>query len=645
MLRLAFFTLSLFRILVVLAAMAFIVVLAVSPRFDPDTGVPLRLKNLPDADYRSFAEDAWKRGDAASALAALEFVMENEMPDAPACSVIYRQYLGEVERRNSAYGRILAIGKGFVLGEVDGLDSLGGSIVADFLVYGDLRDIVKEFAAGSERDDFVLAMASLGLATTAMPTADVALSSIKVAKKTGVLAKPLQDTLVKSANELLKSVKSGRMSVSDAASRFAKAAEPIGDLAKNTKTWSEFSTIIKNVDNMEDLAKINAILAKSPANARILERAILLSQRGAGDVFNFVKKNGDKALMPLNESLKKGWRGVKILTSPAAVFAHGMKNYANFYNVLENWVTRGILSCGEKFIWCAFSAAAALALILIFPVRAVFASVRRFSPAGVGTLGVFTRSSFLYLTLFALSSGGFAFARYLRPSEAPENISVMGILPDTVWNVSARIEEDHFLNETYAVEMCAPLVKIGNGLYLPVSSKQLGLSWREIAKGGVYVLDVYAYKRGPGAASAIIKEAFILDEFPQICLLKLPETLKLEGHLIPTPPKASLNNFLLFDCSLGVSNVAPEIFVRQDGLYADSSKVSQGDSLVADSRYYAGMFFIDGTETAMRCVSLGDSKDDGEFQLVKIPLSKPDSDVYYSEFCGKVAELQKNGKL
>ena len=139
----------------VLAAMAFIVVLAVSPRFDPDTGVPLRLKNLPDADYRSFAEDAWKRGDAASALAALEFVMENEMPDAPACSVIYRQYLGEVERRNSAYGRILAIGKGFVLGEVDGLDSLGGSIVADFLVYGDLRDIVKEFAAGSERDELL----------------------------------------------------------------------------------------------------------------------------------------------------------------------------------------------------------------------------------------------------------------------------------------------------------------------------------------------------------------------------------------------------------------------------------------------------------------------------------------------------------
>jgi hypothetical protein len=87
-------------------------------------------------------------------------------------------------------------GRGFVTGNADGIEGIAGAAAGDLLVYGDIRDIVREgtrWVRGQEVDPLMAGLATVGLAVTAgtylaigaAAPARAGVSLFKVARRTG----------------------------------------------------------------------------------------------------------------------------------------------------------------------------------------------------------------------------------------------------------------------------------------------------------------------------------------------------------------------------------------------------------------------------------------------------------------------------
>lgn len=104
----------------------------------------------------------------------------------------------EVARANSAAAHTAGFARGFVTGEPTDAVELAGTAVGDLLVFGDIRDAVREgsrYVAGRPTDERVLGLALVGLAVTAATYASVGatvpvrvgVSVAKAVRKTGWL--------------------------------------------------------------------------------------------------------------------------------------------------------------------------------------------------------------------------------------------------------------------------------------------------------------------------------------------------------------------------------------------------------------------------------------------------------------------------
>jgi hypothetical protein len=105
-------------------------------------------------------------------------------------------------------------GTGFITGEGASASHIGGAVLSDFLVYGDLRDIARQsynFATGVEVDEFILILSGIGLAATAgtyftagiAAPARSAVSLVKFAKRTGQLTGKFAGHLAASLKRVL----------------------------------------------------------------------------------------------------------------------------------------------------------------------------------------------------------------------------------------------------------------------------------------------------------------------------------------------------------------------------------------------------------------------------------------------------------
>jgi hypothetical protein len=71
---------------------------------------------------------------------------------------------------------------GFLFGEVKDPASLGGCVAGDLIVWGDIRDLMKNAyvkAKGGEVDEITVALSTIGLATSLAPHIDIGISVIK----------------------------------------------------------------------------------------------------------------------------------------------------------------------------------------------------------------------------------------------------------------------------------------------------------------------------------------------------------------------------------------------------------------------------------------------------------------------------------
>jgi len=176
-------------------------------------------------------------------------------------------------------------GAGFLTGEGASAGHIGGAVLSDFLVYGDLRDITVQtynYASGSDVDEFILIISGIGLAATAGTylsagagaPARSAVSLVKIAKRTGRLTGKFAGHLAASmkrvlpAERIVTAYKTSRLT--DLPKTLAKSVDQV-EMAKLSGVFDNLSAIgrstdqltalrlLKHVDTPADLAKMKAV--------------------------------------------------------------------------------------------------------------------------------------------------------------------------------------------------------------------------------------------------------------------------------------------------------------------------------------------------------------------------------------------------
>lgn len=131
--------------------------------------------------------------DAELAQSFLDLADERGLALAPSLRARVAEANGAAASAARSAGRFV---DGFVVGRPDDAASLAGTVAGDLLVYGDLRDVVRETSQlmrGEAADELILGLACVGLAVTAGTYASfgagaparVGLSVIKAAGRTG----------------------------------------------------------------------------------------------------------------------------------------------------------------------------------------------------------------------------------------------------------------------------------------------------------------------------------------------------------------------------------------------------------------------------------------------------------------------------
>ena len=220
------------------------------------------------------------------------------------------------ERRTAFWNRAYRAGKGFVVGEGTSIEELGGAVVSDFLLWGDIRDLAKQGwnkVKGKETDPVVAGLAAVGVITSvasyvpdpaegAEVSADASFSLLKTLRKTGHLSKRFCGVLVDGCRQSVKA-----KSLSKGMKEIAVGMKGLIDGAGAARA----AAIMKHVDDVDSLTAVSKMAKKAAEPA-----AILVRKHGAAgvDAIRELSKAEDGA-EALAKAARKGPKGLKkILT-------------------------------------------------------------------------------------------------------------------------------------------------------------------------------------------------------------------------------------------------------------------------------------------------------------------------------------------
>jgi hypothetical protein len=282
-----------------------------------DAQLDFALRNKP-AVIAENIEAALAAGDADLASSFAELAREKNIALGDELS---KRVSEAVAEENSTSGFAKRFATGFVTGNAEDVASLSGTVTGDLIVWGDIRDVVREgkhLATGEDTDHLVLGLAAAGLAVTAATYVSVGgaaplragLSLVKDTRKVGRLSEGLVHWAGRSAREVVdapvlqKAVASGsvlRPGETISAVRAAFRAEKAGALvrlAKDVGRVGEKAGIraakdtLKIAENPKDVARA-ARLAESKGGQtraifKLLGRGALLLAAGAFNLTTWV---------------------------------------------------------------------------------------------------------------------------------------------------------------------------------------------------------------------------------------------------------------------------------------------------------------------------------------------------------------------
>lgn len=242
----------------------------------------LEIEQLPDYDYVSEIKSLIKDKRYGEAIIHCEDVQNSALP----CSSEIAALKAEAEKESkNIWNRIYKVGKGFVTGNPDNsIEEIGGSIASDMVMYGDIRDLIKQGwykITNQETDPLLAALAGVGLLTEFVDIADWTPSVLKALKKAGAISRKMADSLFVMCKNITKTRK-----VDESAKAF------FGNTKKmvNSAGFIRTKNIFTNIDSVDDLA---IVATKTTANPSLSH---LVAKHSGKDSIDVMKKFPVKSL-------------------------------------------------------------------------------------------------------------------------------------------------------------------------------------------------------------------------------------------------------------------------------------------------------------------------------------------------------------
>ena len=272
-----------------------------------DEDVERDFASLPNFDYieevkRLRSESA----DEAKMLARYIFETEG-MPNQAEARQIYE----EIERdQKNWWNRTKRVASGFVTGDGGSIEELGGSVVSDMVLYGDIRDLIKhsyfKVTKNEKGDAFIITLSTFGLATEFVDVVDWAPAVLKAFRKAGALSAKMVGLL------------------SDGMKRCMKAR----------KIDSGFMSLFSGIKTMTDslgFARARRLMchADDAADVATLAKAAKIAPDEAYLLVKYSGKSGVKELEGLTEAQ------VKVLREAAKKGPYVLKNIKKYGNGLK----------------------------------------------------------------------------------------------------------------------------------------------------------------------------------------------------------------------------------------------------------------------------------------------------------------------
>ncbi len=294
-----------------------------------------QLDALPDHDYIAEIRQLIKDKRYGEAIILCEDVQKAELP----CAAEAAALKADAARENkSIWNRIYKSGRAFITGNPDGsIEEIGGSIASDMLMYGDVRDLVKQGyfkLTKQETDPLIAALAAVGLLTEFVDVADWAPAALKAMKKAGAITRKLADSLLTMCKKIIKTRK-----MDGAAKAFFKNTKNMLDSSGFIRT----KNIFKHVDQTDDLA---LLAAKAKGNAAVT---------------HLVSKHAGKESVDVLKNASPGF--VKKLVRKGRLAVRFMKVYHKHHAVIEKTFWQKIPKSLVNGFAVAFSSLGALLLL------------------------------------------------------------------------------------------------------------------------------------------------------------------------------------------------------------------------------------------------------------------------------------------
>ena len=251
-------------------------------------------------------EAALAAGDADLANSFVELARDKNISLDEQLSQRVRDAVAE-ENSSAHFARRFATG--LVTGNADDIASLSGTVACDLLVFGDIRDVVREgkhLAMGEDTDQVVLGLAAAGLAVTAATYISLGgatplragLTLVKDARKVGRLGEGLAAWAGRSSREVVDApllrhaVEQGSMT---------RPGQTIGAIraAFNAEKAGALVRLAKDVGRVSERAGIRAAqdALRVAENPKDLARAARLAQSKGGQTRAIIKVLGRGALL------------------------------------------------------------------------------------------------------------------------------------------------------------------------------------------------------------------------------------------------------------------------------------------------------------------------------------------------------------
>jgi hypothetical protein len=289
-------------------ALIVVVQLADSPLDTPSA----KYERLPEVSLLHMADADWAAGRSSSALLLLDYAIENGSADKTDAVDARQKVFAQLASENTPVSHLKATGWAAALGG-NSFENLAGTTVADAALYGDIADLAKQGKLEGNQDGFITALNGITGMDNVFPPAQGAITLTKAAHLTGAINKSLTVQLTQMLNLMQSDPKSGI-----AVEKFRDNFMPMFELARHSRTWGEFETILRQADSPDQLAVLTKMASMTPDApkelAQVLAMAAADGRVTASACIDFIMRQGPQGLDALHAAIGKGVAGLKFAT-------------------------------------------------------------------------------------------------------------------------------------------------------------------------------------------------------------------------------------------------------------------------------------------------------------------------------------------